>query len=203
MKNSSFNGCILLISYLFSRLQLPDVMDPGNIRNELYITLSNEGITKQKKMCESNLSIYIKILDSIGIEFSNKISQLGYENWKHTDQIFLEETVRVRMQEFELCKAHIRFEFVDETTGLFWICWMPTTNEDGTIKQDGNYNLCVWRWLGTRCPLPTDYFTDQNKKMLKCTKHILSIHFQLCSTKLTQNIYIIKKYTLYRTGKIH
>uniref|UniRef100_A0A8C8E3A0 Dedicator of cytokinesis 4b n=1 Tax=Oryzias sinensis TaxID=183150 RepID=A0A8C8E3A0_9TELE len=194
------------------KLGFSDIIMPGEMRNDLYITLERGEFEKGGKSVARNVEITVYVLDSDGqILKSASVVSLGGEPGGdeyhslvlyHNNSPRWAEQIKLPIPVDMFRGSHVRFEFRHCSTKdkgekkLFGYSFVPLMQEDGRTLPDGTHELIIHkceentnladcsRYLKLPCSKAN---LPSNNQTLKSTKESFWITSFLCSTKLTQN----------------
>ncbi|XP_039296231.1 LOW QUALITY PROTEIN: dedicator of cytokinesis protein 3 [Nilaparvata lugens] len=203
---------------LTRKLGFADVIMPGDIRNDLYITLEKGEFERGGKSSARNIEVTILALDSEGKTLPDLWGASGMEGAceyrsmiiYHNNSPCWYETIRLSAPTDKYLGGHIRLEFSHcsarektDNKKLFAFSFVHLMEPGGATLLDGVHELFVYRcdektrlhpsqYLG----LPASGREAQNKPDLSSNssqftrshKEIVTIRTMLCSTKLTQNV---------------
>ncbi|XP_051886544.1 dedicator of cytokinesis protein 4-like isoform X5 [Pristis pectinata] len=189
------------------KLGFSDIIMPGDIRNDLYITLERGEYEKGGKSVARNVDVTMYVLDSEGQVLKDCIS-LGSGEMPvsehhsfvlyHNNSPRWGELLKLPIPVDKFRGAHIRLEFRHCSTKekgekkLFGFSFVPLMQEDGRTLPDGIHELLVHKCEeNTNFQDPTRYlklpYCKGNNQPIKASKETFWISSFLCSTKLTQN----------------
>ncbi|KAK5934693.1 hypothetical protein CgunFtcFv8_015065 [Champsocephalus gunnari] len=181
------------------KLGFPDVIMPGDIRNDLYLTLERGDFERGGKSVQKNIEVTVYVLYADG-EILKECISLG-PRWS--------EVIKLPIPVDRFRGSHLRFEFRHCSTKdkgekkLFGFSFTPLMREDGTTLSDESHELYVYKcdentlfsnhalYLGLPCckedfnscsSLPSSLVFQRS------AKENFWIQTQLSSTKLTQNV---------------
>ncbi|XP_044198867.1 dedicator of cytokinesis protein 4b isoform X6 [Thunnus albacares] len=193
------------------KLGFSDVIMPGEMRNDLYVTLEKGEFEKGGKSVARNVEITIYVLDIDGQILKSHVAagsgEPGGDEYHslvlyHNNSPRWAEQIKLPIPVDMFRGSHVRFEFRHCSTKdkgekkLFGYSFVPLMQEDGRTLPDGNHELIIHkceentnladcsRYLKlpfSKANLPS------NNQTLKGTKESFWITSFLCSTKLTQN----------------
>uniref|UniRef100_A0A8D0AB70 Dedicator of cytokinesis protein 4 n=1 Tax=Sander lucioperca TaxID=283035 RepID=A0A8D0AB70_SANLU len=193
------------------KLGFSDVIMPGEMRNDLYITLEKGEFEKGGKSVARNVEITVYVLDIDGQILKSHVAagsgEPGGDEYHslvlyHNNSPRWAEQIKLPIPVDMFRGSHVRFEFRHCSTKdkgekkLFGYSFVPLMQEDGRTLPDGTHELIIHkceentsladcsRYLKqpfTKANLPS------NNQTLKGTKESFWITSFLCSTKLTQN----------------
>ncbi|KAJ7316704.1 hypothetical protein JRQ81_002866 [Phrynocephalus forsythii] len=200
------------------KIGFPDVIMPGDIRNDLYLTLEKGDFERGGKSVQKNIEVTMYVLYADGEILKDCIS-LGsgepsrclYHSFVlyHSNSPRWGEVIKLPIPIDRFRGSHLRFEFRHCSTKdkgekkLFGFAFTPLMRDDGTTLSDDIHELYVYKcdenstfnnhalYLGLPC-CKEDYNGCPNIPssliFQRSTKESFSISTQLSSTKLTQNV---------------
>ncbi|KAK8389640.1 hypothetical protein O3P69_008971 [Scylla paramamosain] len=197
------------------KLGFSDVIMPGDVRNDLYVTLNNGEFERGGKSVGKNIEVLVLALDADGHPLQCIYSGMGHEGTtEHSSMIMYHnnsprwmERLKVAIPIDQFAGAHLRLEYSHCSTreknekkffGFSFIRLMD--DEGGTTLRDGSHELCVYKCdERSRLADPMEYLTMPylSKAAADCVyslpfqrspKEIIVVDTLLCSTKLTQNV---------------
>uniref|UniRef100_A0A8C6U8S2 Dedicator of cytokinesis 4b n=1 Tax=Neogobius melanostomus TaxID=47308 RepID=A0A8C6U8S2_9GOBI len=191
------------------KLGFSDVIMPGEMRNDLYITLERGEFEKGGKSVARNVEITVYALDIDGqiLKVAAGSGEPGADEYHslvlyHNNSPRWAEQIKLPIPVDMFRGSHVRFEFRHCSTKdkgekkLFGYSFVPLMQEDGRTLPDGIHELIIHkceentsladcsRYLKlpfSKANLPS------NNQTLKGIKESFWITSFLCSTKLTQN----------------
>ncbi|XP_030071824.1 LOW QUALITY PROTEIN: dedicator of cytokinesis protein 4 [Microcaecilia unicolor] len=194
------------------KLGFSDIIMPGDMRNDLYITVERGEFEKGGKSVARNVEVTMCILDSAGqclkdfISFGSgepPASEFHSFVLYHNNSPRWAELLKLPIPVDIFKGAHVRFEFRHCSTKekgekkLFGFSFVPLMQEDGRTLPDGTHELIVHKCEeNTNFQDPNRYLKllfskgnvlGNNNQVAKTTKESFWITSFLCSTKLTQN----------------
>ncbi|XP_066526496.1 dedicator of cytokinesis protein 3 isoform X4 [Hoplias malabaricus] len=209
-----FNRCVAITR----KLGFPDVIMPGDIRNDLYLTLERGDFERGGKSVQKNIEVTVYVLYADGEVLKDCISLGSGEPHISEHRSFVlyhnnsprwSEMVKLPIPIDRFRGSHLRFEFRHCSTKdkgekkLFGFAFTPLMREDGTTLSDESHELYVYKcdenttfsnhalYLGLPC-CKDDFNGCPNIPssliFQRSTKETLWISTQLSSTKLTQNV---------------
>ncbi|XP_043944609.1 dedicator of cytokinesis protein 4 isoform X2 [Protopterus annectens] len=192
------------------KLGFSDIIMPGDMRNDLYITVEKGEFEKGGKSVPRNVEITMYILDTEGHilkEYislgSGELSLSEYHSFVlyHNNSPRWSELLKLPVPVDQFRGSHIRFEFRHCSTKekgekkLFGYSFVPLMQEDGRTLPDGTHELIVHKYE-ENIPLQDPRYLKLpfskvnlpgNNQALKTSKESFWMTSFLCSTKLTQN----------------
>ncbi|XP_077194626.1 dedicator of cytokinesis protein 4 isoform X4 [Paroedura picta] len=194
------------------KLGFSNIIMPGEMRNDLYITIERGEFEKGGKSVARNVEVSMFIVDSTGQILKDFISfgsgePLATEFHSfvlyHNNSPRWAELLKLPVPVDKFRGAHLRFEFRHCSTKekgekkLFGFSFVPLMQENGRTLPDGTHELIVHkceenislqdvsRYL--KFPFSKGHVLGNNHPAVKTTKESFWITSFLCSTKLTQN----------------
>ncbi|XP_015423780.1 PREDICTED: dedicator of cytokinesis protein 3 [Myotis davidii] len=200
------------------KLGFPDVIMPGDIRNDLYLTLEKGDFERGGKRVQKNIEVTMYVLYADGEILKDCISlgsgepnRSSYHSFVlyHNNSPRWGEIVKLPIPIDRFRGSHLRFEFRHCSTKdkgekkLLGFAFSPLMRDDGTTLSDDIHELYVYKcdenstfnnhalYLGLPC-CKEDYSGCPNIPssliFQRSTKESFFISTQLSSTKLTQNV---------------
>ncbi|XP_037792049.1 dedicator of cytokinesis protein 4-like [Penaeus monodon] len=197
------------------KLGFSDVIMPGDVRNDLYVTLNNGDFEKGGKTVGKNIEVTVLALDSDGKALECIYSGMGHDGstefssmiMYHNNSPRWNERLKVAIPIDQFAGAHLRLEYRHCSTReknekkLFGFSFVRLMDDEGgTTLRDGSHELCVYKCDERgRLNNPVEYLSMPflAKEAVDCIyslpfqrspKEIMVIDTLLCSTKLTQNV---------------
>ncbi|XP_066208030.1 dedicator of cytokinesis protein 5 isoform X1 [Saccopteryx leptura] len=144
------------------KMGFPEIVLPGDVRNDIYVTLIHGEFDKGKKKTPKNVEVTMSVHDEAGSALEKAIHPgAGYEGiseyksvvYYQVKQPCWYETVKVSIAIEEVARCHIRFTFRhrssqesrDKSERPFGVAFVKLMNPDGTTLQDGRHNLVVYK----------------------------------------------------------
>uniref|UniRef100_A0A8C2B3Q3 Dedicator of cytokinesis 4b n=1 Tax=Cyprinus carpio TaxID=7962 RepID=A0A8C2B3Q3_CYPCA len=193
------------------KLGFSDVIMPGEMRNDLYITLEKGEFEKGGKSVARNVEVTVYALDADGQILKGFVAvgsgEPGGDEYHtfvlyHNNSPRWAELIKLPVPVDIFRGSHVRFEFRHCSTKdkgekkLFGFSFVPLMQEDGRTLPDGTHELIVHKCeenanlqdCARYLKLPfSKSDLPGNSQTMKGTKESLWITSFLCSTKLTQN----------------
>uniref|UniRef100_A0A8C8H1R2 Dedicator of cytokinesis 4b n=1 Tax=Oncorhynchus tshawytscha TaxID=74940 RepID=A0A8C8H1R2_ONCTS len=185
------------------KLGFSDIIMPGEMRNDLYMTLEKGEFEKGGKSVARNVEITVYVLD---IEAAGSGEPGGdvYHSFVlyHNNSPRWAEQIKLPIPVDMFRGSHVRFEFRHCSTKdkgekkLFGYSFVHLMQEDGRTLPDGTHELIIHKCeenanlQDSSCYLKLPFSKANlpgNNQAVKGTKECFWITSFLCSTKLTQN----------------
>lgn len=196
------------------KMGFPDVVLPGDVRNDLFITLDHGEFERGGKSTAKNIEVSVLLCDSSGNVHPDSIfgaagmeSNLYYRSMiiYHNNSPSWNETLRLLVPIEKFANSHIRFEFRHCSTRdksepkMFGFSFCRLMEHEGATIPDATHELFVYKCEdhsklqnGKYLLLPSSAVDDQAQPdvipmFARSGKETFFIKSMLCSTKLTQN----------------
>ncbi|XP_053698434.1 dedicator of cytokinesis protein 3 isoform X2 [Sabethes cyaneus] len=197
------------------KVGFPDVIMPGDVRNDLFLTLERGEFERVGISTAKNIEITALVLDEngriiqecIAIAAGNSL-QAYYKSMVlyHNNSPAWNETIRMFVPIDKFSKAHVRFEFRSCSTRdksdpkLFGFSFARLMEPGGATIADGSHELYVYKCEDILKVQPNIYLRlpcsssdkhahslESNSSYHRSSKEAFFVKTILCSTKLTQN----------------
>ncbi|KAK6633076.1 hypothetical protein RUM43_012819 [Polyplax serrata] len=203
------------------KMGFPEVILPGDVRNDLYLTLVSGDFTKGVKNTDKNIQVTVTVCNEKGqmipgviymgggVEALNEFKSVIYY---HEDKPKWNEIFKVAVPIEEFKSSHIKFMFKhrssneakDKSEKYFAMSFLKLMQENGTTVPDTRHTLCVYKidhkkfdesdigYLSLPWSRP-DEKMDKNPcpGLNFSSKDFFVISTNVCSTKLTQNVELL------------
>lgn len=154
---------LLFSNVAFARkMGFPEVIFPGDVRNDLYLTLVSGEFSKGNKSSEKNVEVCIVVCNEIGEIVSGVITQGGgatmtndYRSviYYHDDKPKWNETFRINVPIEEFKQCHLRFTFKhrssndnkDKNEKPFAMAYVKLLQDNGTTLHHEKHKLLVYK----------------------------------------------------------
>jgi dedicator of cytokinesis protein 3 len=200
---------------LTSKLGFPDVIMPGDVRNDLYLILEKGEFERGGKSVGKNIEVTIVVLDSEkniiksclwGASGQEGASEYNSMIIYHHNSPAWAENARLTLPIDKFAGAHVRLEYRHCSTRekndkkLFGFSFIRLMDKDGAAVQDGQHELYIYKCEDPQklencgyLSLPAfskDYEGNHESsgQFSRSHKELVYVRTLLCSTKLTQNV---------------
>lgn len=140
----------------------PEVILPGDVRNDLYLTLINGEFSKGSKSTDKNVQVTVKVCNEHGVAIPGVITLGGgapfideYRSviYYHEDKPRWCETFKIAIPIEEFKLAHLKFTFKhrssneakDKSEKPFALSYVRLMQRNGTTLQDTQHELLVYK----------------------------------------------------------
>uniref|UniRef100_A0A8C1WQJ6 Dedicator of cytokinesis 4 n=1 Tax=Cyprinus carpio TaxID=7962 RepID=A0A8C1WQJ6_CYPCA len=199
------------------RLGFSDIIIPGEIRNDLYVTLERGEFEKGGKSVARNVEVTVYLLGGDGQVLKGLVccgsGEPGVDEHRsfvlyHSNSPRWAEQIKLPIPLEMFHGTHLRFELrhcsskipLSKEKGekkLFGFSFVPLMQDDGRPLPDGTHELIVHKCEETadlqdparylKLPFSKASLQPGNNQTIKNSKESFWIQSSLCSTKLTQN----------------
>ncbi|XP_049823045.1 dedicator of cytokinesis protein 3 isoform X2 [Aethina tumida] len=196
------------------KLGFPDVIMPGDVRNDLYLILDKGEFERGGKSTGKNIELTIVIIDSEknivknclwGASSTDGSSEYNSMVIYHHNSPVWSENVRLTLPTDKFAGAHVRLEYRHCSTRekndkkLFGFSFIRLMNKEGAAVQDGQHELYIYKCEDSQklsncgyLSLPThakdlEGNHESSGQFSRSHKEAVIVRTLLCSTKLTQN----------------
>lgn len=146
------------------KLGFPEIIFPGDVRNDLYVTLLQGEFSKiiLGKTSDKNIEVSVTVCNEKGEIVGDVITQGGgapmtseYRSviYYHEDKPKWNETFKINVPIEEFIKCHLKFMFKhrssndskDKNEKPFALSFVKLQQDNGTTLQQGNHQLVVYK----------------------------------------------------------
>ncbi|CAH1397385.1 unnamed protein product [Nezara viridula] len=198
------------------KMGFPEVILPGDVRNDLYLTLVSGEFSKGSKSTDKNVQVTVQVCNENGQVLQGVIHSGGENNeyrsviYYHEDKPRWAETCKIAVPIEEFKVSHLRFMFKhrssnetkDRNEKPFAMSFVSLMQQNGTTLPDTQHELLVYKVDHKKYDFQDMcYLTMPSRKieleeggkrscngLTLSNKDLFIIQTNVCSTKLTQNI---------------
>ncbi|XP_060771126.1 dedicator of cytokinesis protein 2 [Neoarius graeffei] len=164
------------------KLGFPEIIMPGDIRNDIYLTLHSGDFDKYNKTTQKNVEVIMLVCDEEGKVVPNAIclgagdkpvSEYRSVIYYQIKQPRWMETFKVAIPLEEMQRIHLRFMFrhrssqesKDKSEKNFAMAFVRLMKEDGTVMRDGTHDLVVFKGDSKRMEDVSSYLSLPAERM--------------------------------------
>ncbi|XP_055487185.1 dedicator of cytokinesis protein 2-like [Leucoraja erinacea] len=169
------------------KMGFPEIIMPGDVRNDIYITLMQGEFDKQNKTTQKNVEVTMCVCDENGDVIPNAICQGAGDKavTQHQSVVYYQlkqhrwmETVKVAIPIEDVQRTHLRFTFKhrsssdskDKGERIFAMAYEKLMKPDGTTLKDGEHNLILYKGDSRKLEDASIYLNNLSNKSMSDQK---------------------------------
>uniref|UniRef100_A0A8D0HEL5 C2 DOCK-type domain-containing protein n=1 Tax=Sphenodon punctatus TaxID=8508 RepID=A0A8D0HEL5_SPHPU len=187
------------------KLGFPEIIMPGDVRNDIYLTLVQGEFDKGNKKTQKNVEVTVCVCDEGGNVMQNVIFQGAGDKpvSEHRSVVYYQqrhqrwmETMKIAIPIEDVSRTHLRFTFrhrsssdsKDKSERIFSMAFVKLMRPDGTTLRDGDHDLILYKGDSRKLEDASSYLNLPSTRSLLETKSLSGSSFRLSGSTVGMGV---------------